>query len=94
MLILSTRKHRLQLSSKLSINHQINEKIREIINEQSEPKIPADFSSEVESVETRDVGYDEDQQQADADLHRLHVTSWGVGVCAVTVQYKRKTLFI
>ena len=80
MLILSTRKHRLQLSSKLSINHQINEKIREIINEQSEPKIPADFSSNVESVETRRERYDEDEKQTDSDLHRLHVTSWGFGV--------------
>ena len=82
MLILSTRKHRLQLSSKLSINHQINEKIRKIIDEQSEPKIPADFSSEVESVETRRERYDEDEEQTDSDLHRLHVTSWGVGFCS------------
>ena len=80
-----TTKKYSQFCAKILINCPVDEEIAKGVDVVSEAEVAADWPSEVGDVHDRSEGEDEDQEETESDLHRLHVTLRLL--CAGSVMY-------
>ena len=71
--------HLLQLGSKLFVDKEVHKEICQVVKHERKTKVAADWSAEVDDVEARGEGHDEDDEQTETDLHQLHVLRLSCG---------------
>ena len=90
--LLCMAKNCLQLAPEIFVDEQIDEEVSQVLNVHRKMKVSVDNASRVERIKQRGEGQNEDQEQTQTDLHRLHVTRFGTCCTLPEIESKLKVM--